>query len=64
VSKENILGLGLANEDVGLLRGEYVTYWPQDLIEMIECSYKYVVTSSPEVHLERIPRLSMSSAHE
>jgi hypothetical protein len=59
-------GLGLIDEDVGLLRGWIVISWPWDgdilaqgLIELMEYSYQQGASSFSEACLERTFRLSV-----
>ena len=59
-------GLGLTDEDVGLLRGWIVISWPlgwdilaQGLIELIEYSYQQGASSFSEAYLERSSKLSV-----
>jgi hypothetical protein len=59
-------GLGLTDEDVGLLRGWIMISWPlgwdilaQGLIELIEYSYQQGASSFSEAYLERTSKLSV-----
>jgi hypothetical protein len=59
-------GLGLTDEDVGLLRGWIVISWSlgwdilaQGLIELIEYPYQQDASSFSEAYLERTSKLSV-----
>jgi hypothetical protein len=49
----NVPGLGLTDEDVGLLRGVDYGILTQDLIGLIEYLYHQGIPSFSEVHLHR-----------
>jgi hypothetical protein len=53
-SRGDVPGLGLTDEDVGLLRGVDCDIPAQDLIRLIEYSYHQVILSFMEAHLQRI----------
>jgi hypothetical protein len=52
-------GLGLTNEDVGLLRGVDGDFLAQGLIELIEYPYQQGASSFSEAYLERTSKLSV-----
>jgi hypothetical protein len=58
-SRGDVPGLGLADEDVGLLRGWIVKSWLKALIGLIEYSYYQGIPSFSEAHLQRTPGLSV-----
>jgi hypothetical protein len=55
----DIPGLGLTDEDVGLLREVDCDILAQGLIELIEYSYHQGISSFPKAHLQRTPGLSV-----
>jgi hypothetical protein len=55
----DIPGLGLTDEDVGLLRGVDCDILTQGLIGLIEYSYHQGIPSFSEAHLQRTLGLSM-----
>jgi hypothetical protein len=55
----DVPGLGLTDEDVGLLRGVDCDILAQGLIGLIEYSYHEGIPSFPEAYLQRTPGLSM-----
>jgi hypothetical protein len=55
----DVSGLGLTDEDVGLLRGVDRDILAQALIELIKYSYHQGIPSFPEAHLQRTPGLSV-----
>jgi hypothetical protein len=55
----DVPGLGLTDEDVGLLRGVDCDILAQDLIGLIEYSYHQGIPSFLEAHLQRTPGLSV-----
>ena len=57
--KCDVPGLGLTDEDVGLLRGWACDTPAQGLIGLIGYSYQQVAISFPEAGLQRTPRLSV-----
>ena len=57
--REDVPGLGLTDEDVGLLRGWACDTPVQGLIGLIGYSYHQVATSFSEAGLQRTPRLSV-----
>jgi hypothetical protein len=66
VARGDVPGLGLTDEDVGLLRGWIVISWPlgwdilaQGLIELMEYSYQQGASSFSEAYLERTSKLSV-----
>jgi hypothetical protein len=54
-----IPGLGLTDEDVGLLRGVDCDILAQGLIELIEYPYQQGASSFSEAYLERTSKLSV-----
>jgi hypothetical protein len=48
-------GLGLTDEDVGLLRGDECDILAPGLIGLIGYSYQQGIPSFPEAHLKRTP---------
>jgi hypothetical protein len=57
--RKDVLGLGLTDEDVGLLRRLDCDILAQGFIGLIEYSYHQGIPSFPEVHLQRTMGLSM-----
>jgi hypothetical protein len=57
--KGDIPGLGLTDDDVGLLRGVDCDIPAQNLIGLIEYSYHQGIHSFPKAHLQRTLGLSM-----
>jgi hypothetical protein len=55
----NVPGLGLTDDDVGLLRRVNCDILTGGLIGLIEYSYHQGIPSFPEAHLQKTPRLSM-----
>jgi hypothetical protein len=55
----DIPGLGLTDEDAGLLRGVDCDILTQGLIGLIEYSYHQGIPSILEAHLQRTPGLSV-----
>jgi hypothetical protein len=55
----DVLGLGLTDEDVSLLRGVDCDILTQGLIGLIEYSYHQGIPSFSKVHLQRTPGLSV-----
>jgi hypothetical protein len=55
----DVPGLGLTDEDVGLLRGVDCDILTQCLIGLIEYSYHQGIPSFSEVHLQRTTWLSV-----
>jgi hypothetical protein len=55
----DIPGLGLTDEDVGLLRGVDCDILAQGLIGLIEYSYHQGIPSFPKAHLQRTLELSV-----
>jgi hypothetical protein len=51
----DVPGLGLTDEDVGLLRGLDCDILAQGLMGLIEYSYHQGIPSFPEAHLQRTP---------
>jgi hypothetical protein len=63
-SRGDVSGLGLTDEDVGLLRGVDYDIPTQDLIGLIEYSYHQGRPSFPEAHLQGTSGLSMLSPEQ
>jgi hypothetical protein len=59
MSRGDVPGLGLPDEDVGLLRGVDCDIRTQDLIGLIEYSYHQGIPYFSEAHLQRTPGLSV-----
>jgi hypothetical protein len=59
VAKEDVPGLGLTDEDVGLLSGVDCDIMTQVLIGFIEYSYHQGIPSFLEYHLQRTSGLSV-----
>jgi hypothetical protein len=57
--RRDVPGLGLTDEDVGLLRGVDCDILVQGLIELIEYSYHQGILSFPEAQLKRTLGLSV-----
>jgi hypothetical protein len=55
----DVPGLGLTNEDVGVLRGVDCDILAQGLIGLIEYSYHQGIPFFPEAHLQGTLRLSV-----
>jgi hypothetical protein len=55
----DVPGLGLTDEDIGLLRGVDCNILTQGLIGLIEYSYHQGIPSFLEAHLQRTPGLSV-----
>jgi hypothetical protein len=55
----DVPGLGLTDEDVGLLRGVDCDILAQGLIGLIEYSYHQGIPSFSKAHLQRTPELSV-----
>jgi hypothetical protein len=55
----DVPGLGLTDEDVGLLRGVDCDILAQGLIGLIEYSYHHGIPSFPKAHLQRTVGLSV-----
>jgi hypothetical protein len=55
----DVPGLGLTDEDVGLLRGVDCDILTQGLIGLIEYSYHQGIPSFSEARLQKTPRLSV-----
>jgi hypothetical protein len=58
-SRGDVSGLGLTDEDVGLLRGVDCDILSESLIGLTEYSYHQGIPSFLEVHLQRTPGLSV-----
>jgi hypothetical protein len=57
--RKDVLGLGLTDEDVGLLRGLDCDILAQGFIGLIEYSYNQGIPSFLEAHLQRTLGLSV-----
>jgi hypothetical protein len=60
----DVLGLGLTDEDVSLLRGMDCDILAQGLIELIEYSYHQGIPSFSEAHLEKTPGLGVLGSEQ